>query len=180
METDALKELPKRSPLLVDLDSGWMSVEDSEVQTSGLSSPDEILARYLAFVYHLRNLPVGTPIGFRVLDLEVLSTALEIDKIDIESRLKRLIKDKKLVAEMQRRSRVRTLAPLAGVVLAVCSAGLLVASFGAAPEPEADVATAAVVSLDIVTDIGAGGAIAIAPGVETQLGGAAIEINPES
>lgn len=154
---------PERAPLLIDLGEGVMSVKDSEVSMLGLSSPDQVLARYLAFVYHMRNLPVGTPINLRGVDLEVLSDALQLEKADVESRLHQLIADEEAVASVQRRFRLRTLAPVAGVVLAVCSAGLLVASLGGSPEPETDISTASVVTLEIVTDIGAGGAVEFNP-----------------
>lgn len=155
---------PERAPLLIDLDEGVMSVKDSEVSTVGLSSPDQVLARYLAFVYHMRNLPVGTPISLRGVDLEVLSDALQMEQVDVESRLRQLIADEEAVAEVQRRFRLRTLAPVASVVLAACSAGFLVASLGGSPEPETDISTASVVTLEVVTDIGNGAAVEFNPG----------------
>ena len=79
--------LPTRSQLVINLNEGRISVEDSEVSTEGLSGPDEILTRYLALVYHLRNMPLGTAAHLRDLDLEVLSTALEIETTDIKKRL---------------------------------------------------------------------------------------------
>lgn len=150
---------PERAPLVVDLGEGVMSVKDSEVSTVGLSSPDQVLARYLAFVYHMRNLPVGTPISLRDVDLEVLSVALQMETTDVESRLHQLIADEETVAEVQRSFRLRMLTPVASVVFAVCSAGFLVASFGGSPEPETDISTASVVTLEVVTDIGNGAAV---------------------
>jgi hypothetical protein len=166
MQNDSTTVFPPRSPLIIDLDQGVMSVKDSKVSTRGLAASDQILARYLAFVYHMRNLSVGSPIFFRIADLEVLSTALEIDKLDIESRLSKLMQEEEMIADVQRSSRLRTLAPIASFVLAACSAGFLVASLGSSPSPESetDVSTAAVITLEIVTDIGNGGAVEFNPG----------------
>lgn len=181
--------LPTRSQLVIDLDEGRIAVDQSDVSTEGLSGPDAVLARYLALVYHLRELPLGTAIGLRDVDLEVLSTALEIETIDIEQRLKRLMSDEDAIAADQRRIRRRMLMPLVGVVIAACSAGvlILVADSDDAPDPsatstqtDADVSMPAVSTPEVVTDIGNGGAVAEAPTVETRLGGAAVESNPES
>jgi hypothetical protein len=46
----------------------------------------------------------------------------------------------------------------------VCSAGLLVANIAAAPETGTDISTASIVTVEIVTDIGNGGAIEVNPG----------------
>ena len=180
--------LPSRSQLVIDLDEGRIAVDQSDVSTDGLSGPDAVLARYLALVYHLRELPLGTAIGLRDVDLEVLSTALEIETIDIEQRLKRLMSDEDAIAADQRRIRRRMLMPLVGVVIAACSAGvlILVADSDDAPDPtatstqtDADVSMPATSTADVETDIGNGGAVAEAATVETRLGGAAVETNPE-
>ena len=179
--------LPNRSQLVIDLDEGRIAVDQSDVSTGGLSGPDAVLARYLALVYHLRELPLGTPIGLRDLDLEVLSTALEIDADDVEERLHRLMSDEDAIAADQRRIRRRMLMPLIGVVIAACSAGvlILVADAEDSPDPmptgarstEADVSMPAVADAIVATDIGNGGAVADAPTVATQLGEAAVEHN---
>lgn len=163
MQNDSTTVFSPRSPLIINLDQGEMSVKDSKVSTHGLASPDEILARYLAFVYHMRNLPIGSPISFRIADLEVLSTALEIDKLDVELRLHKLIQDEESISNVQHSSSFRFFAPF---VLAACSAGFLVASLSSSSSPESktDVSTAAVVTLEIVTDIGNGGAVEFNPG----------------
>ncbi len=180
--------LPTRSQLVIDLNEDRISVEESEVSTEGLSGPDEILARYLALVYHLRNMPLGTAVHLRDLDLEVLSTALEIETTDIEERLKRLMSDADAITAQRHRIDRRVLLPLVGVVLAACSAGVLVLVSDSenTPEPiatstqiETDVSVPALATPAIVTDIGNGGAVAVAASVETQLGSAAVEINPE-
>ena len=169
--------LPTRSQLVIDLDEGRIAVDESDVSTEGLSGPDAVLARYLALVYHLRELPLGTAIGLRDVDLEVLSTALEIETIDVEQRLKRLMFEEDAIAADQRRIRRRMLMPLVGVVIAACSAGvlILVADSEEAPDPSAT----STQTSGVATDIGNGGAVAAAPAIETRLGGGAVESNPE-
>lgn len=179
--------LPTRSQLVIDLDEGRIAVDQSDVSTEGLTGPDAVLARYLALVYHLRDLPLGSPIGLRDLDLEVLSTALEIETVDVEQRLKRLMSEEDAIAADQRKIRRRMLMPLVGVVIAACSAGvlILVADSEPAPDPatdqtaDADVSMPALGAVTVETDIGNGGAVAEAPAVETQLGGGAVETNAE-
>lgn len=182
--------LPNRSQLVIDLDEGRIAVDQSDVSTGGLVGPDAILARYLALVYHLRELPLGTPIGLRDLDLEVLSTALEIETDDVEERLARLMSDEDAIAADQRRIRRRMLMPLIGVVIAACSAGVLILVADAdestdpmptgVPSTDADVSMPDVTTGTVETDIGNGGAVADAPTVATRLGDAAVEHNGDS
>ena len=162
--------IPERSQLVIDLDEGRIAVNDAGVGVEHLQGPDAILARYLALVYRLRELPVGTAVQLRDVDLGVLSTALEIDSVDVEQRLRRLIEDESRVQEDQRRIRRQLLLPLVGVVVAATSVGtlVLVANPQAPPQPDAvttvvdavpRVADAAVMDVVIETDIGNGGAV---------------------
>jgi hypothetical protein len=173
---------------VINLNEGRISVEDSEVSTEGLSGPDEILARYLALVYHLRNMPLGTAAHLRVLDLEVLSTALEIETTDIKKRLKRLMSDEDAITAQRQRIDRRVLLPLVGVVLAACLDGVLVlvSDSESTPEPiatstqiETDVSVPALATPAIAADIGNGGAVAGAASVEPRRVSAGVEINPE-
>lgn len=180
--------LPTRSQLVINLNEGRISVEDSEVSTEGLSGPDEILTRYLALVYHLRNMPLGAAAHLRDLDLEVLSTALEIETTDIKKRLKRLMSDEDAITAQRQRIDRRVLLPLVGVVLAACSDGVLVlvSDSESTPEPiatstqiETDVSVPALATPAIAADIGNGGAVAGAASVEPRRVSAGVEINPE-
>ena len=180
--------LPTRSQLVINLNEGRISVEDSEVSTEGLSGPDEILTRYLALVYHLRNMPLGTAAHLRDLDLEVLSTALEIETTDIKKRLKRLMSDEDAITAQRQRIDRRVLLPLVGVVLAACSDGVLVlvSDSESTPEPiatstqiETDVSVPALATPAVAADIGNGGAVAGAASVEPRRVSAGVEINPE-
>lgn len=160
----ATSTLAPRQPFKIDLERNTMTVADSQIPVSDSSNTEQILARYLAVVYDLRGLPVGDPITFRQHDLEVLSTALEINIADTEARLQSLVGDKERVVSSLGVSRSRWPISLAGVVLGVCSAGLLVANIAAAPETGTDISTASIVTVEIVTDIGNGGAIEVNPG----------------
>lgn len=132
--------VPPRSQLVIDLDEGRVEVHDRGSVPVGLpepAAPDAVLARYLALVYRLRELPLGTPLDLRDLDLDVLSTALHLDAREVEHRLQRLMADEETIEHDQRRIRRRLLLPLVGVVIAATTVGtlLLVAEDDPAPEP---------------------------------------------
>ena len=164
--------IPERSQLVIDLDEGRISVHRSDVDLGMVSGPDAVLARYLALVYRLRELRVGTAISLRDIDLGVLATALEIESTDVERRLHRLIGSESTVEQDQRRIRRQLLVPLIGVVIAATSVGtlVLVAENDTAPSPgtvattidpsAASVATPAIAEVKaIVTDLGNGAAV---------------------
>jgi len=184
-----LSLVPPRAQLVIDLDDGRIAIEDADVSTDGATGPDAVLARYLALVYRLRDLPVGTPIGIRDVDVDVLATALEIGAGDVEARLRHLIEDADAVAHDQRRIRNRLVMPVVGVVIATCSTGLLllVAEPGSKPEQSVDadrtatdLVDAAPVAGDAVaveTRIGTGGAVALASAIDTEIGSPAVGTN---
>ncbi len=120
--------VPDRTQLIIDLDEGRIAVSpvDVDVDVDVASGPDAILTRYLALVYRLRDLPVGTPLRLRDVDLDVLSSALAVEAVEVEHRLRRLIDDESEVARDQRRIRRQLVIPLAGVVIAATSIGTLV------------------------------------------------------
>lgn len=182
--------LPERSQLVIDLDEGRVAIDDRDAGgADDLATTDAILARYLALVYHLRELPLGTKIGLRDADVDVLATALGLTPSDVEVRLFALMADEDTVARDQQRIRRRLLMPIVGVVIAAVSSGvlLLVAEDESVVEdaPVAtEAATAGEVSMaadgGVATDIGTGGAVEVNPAVPTQIGTAAVETNPNS
>ncbi|MEM8706127.1 MAG: helix-turn-helix transcriptional regulator [Actinomycetota bacterium] len=184
--------LPERSQLVIDLDEGRVAIDDQDAVAPGEPhGADAILARYLALVYHLRELPLGTKIGLRDADVDVLATALGLEPHDIESRLFALMADEDTVALDQQRIKRRVLMPLVGVVIAAVSSGvlLLVADTedGDSTGPVATETTPAgeasmtdVGAAIVATDIGVGGAVELNPAVGTELGNPAVETNPSS
>ena len=179
--------LPARSQLVIDLDEGRVAIDDAGVDTGDFSGPDAVLARYLALVYHLRELPLGSPIALRDLDLDVLSTALEMKTEDVSERLLGLMDDEDAIARDQKRIRRRMLLPLVGVVIAAVSGGalLLVAESEEAPEPTRGAAQANTTAREVApdaaaeravrTDIGPGGAVLENSDVVTEIGTPAVE-----
>jgi len=173
--------LPTRSRLVIDLDASRIAIDQVDVTVDESASADMVLARYLALVYRLRDLPLGTPLSLRDVDLDVLSSALAIDSTEVESRLERLMLDKSAVSRDQRRLRRRLLVPLAGVIVAATAVGVLVlVSQSNDPAPVVNDTPSTLVS----TDLGSGGAVVenpAAPSVSTDLGsGAAVETNPSA
>ncbi len=171
--------LPERSVLVIDLDEDRIAVDQTDLTIGDVADADAVLTRYLALVYRLRNLPLGSPIHLREVDLDVLSTALSIESTDVESRITRLIADKPVVGRDQRRLRSRLLVPLAGVIVAATAVGVLVlvADGNTKPAPVITESPSTAVS----TDLGPGAAVVDNPGavVETDIGnGGAVEINP--
>ncbi len=172
--------VPERSLLVIDLDEGRIAVDHSDVVAAGSTGTDAVLARYLALVYRLRGLSLGTSIPLRDIDLEVLSTALHIETEEIETRLRRLMHDEDEIATDQRRIQRRLLLPLVGVVIAASATGVLVLVAEQDPAPDVVQETTGTVA-----DTGAAristGAVASSTGVETDLGnGAAVADAPES
>jgi len=173
--------MPTRSRLVIDLDENRIAVDDAEVMVEGVTGPDAVLARYLALVYRLRDLPLGTPVALRDVDLEVLSASLEIDSVEVTSRLKRLMVEKDEIARDQKRIRRRLLLPLVGVVIAASSAGVLVLVAEVEPVPDPILAPTA----GVATDVGNGAAVVSAAnpatGPATDIGaGAAVVENSDT
>jgi len=168
--------VPERSHLVIDLDEGRIAVDRVDLDIDVASGPDAVLARYLSLVYRLRDLPVGSPLQLRDVDLDVLSVALRLATGDVDSRLRRLMDDGSDVTRDQQRIRRQLLMPLVGVVVAATALGtvLLVTDDDPAPAP-----TAPVEVFDPGAPRIATAAVQDAPVIVTDLGnGAAVEENP--
>ena len=167
--------VPERSRLVIDLDAGQISVHQTAFGLDPTSGPDAVLARYLALVYRLRNMPIGSRLPLRDVDLDVLATALELVDTDVERRLDRLMATETAVEQDQRRIRRQLLYPLVGVMVAATGIGtlVLVARDDAPVLPASDIsvsdgipriATPGILEAPTPpTDIGNGGAILDAP-----------------
>ena len=173
---DDAELVPTRSQLVIDLDEGRIAVHRTDIDVDASFGPDAVLTRYLALVYRLRGVELGTSLPLRDVDLDVLSTSLSLESHDIESRLQRLMSGRTDVERDQHRIRRQLLLPLAGVVIAATGLGTLVlvtddSGTSAVPAAEAvdvgteRIATPAIQEASVVeTDIGNGGALEINPG----------------
>ncbi len=188
--------LPERSQLVIDLDEGHIAVDDVDVDVDVAVGPDAVLARYLALVYRLRDLPVGTPLPLREVDLDVLSSALALEADEVEHRLRRLVDEEAEVVRDQRRIRRQLVLPLAGVIVAATAVGtlVLVAELDSPRSPDAVTTVIGTDSVEVGdasvaepaptrTDLGPGAAVADNPAaqvtVETDIGtGGAVLENP--
>ncbi|MEO0494917.1 MAG: helix-turn-helix transcriptional regulator [Actinomycetota bacterium] len=182
--------LPARSQLVIDLDESHVSIDGHDVAVPGeLVGADGVLARYLALVYHLRELPLGTKVGLRDVDVDVLATALGLSTDVVEQRLLALMADQDAVARDQQRIRRRMLMPIIGVVIAAVSSGVLLLVAETDDAVQSPVATeqsssgalsmTGVAPASAATDIGVGGAVEVNP-TATDVGDAAVETNPSS
>ncbi len=129
--------VPERAQLIIDLDEGHIAVADGVAPLDQPNSPDHVLARYLGLVYALREMPAGSPIALRDVDVSVLGAALDLHDNEVERRLRGLI-DTSLpeVNRLASMFRHRLLIPMAGVVLGATAVGtLLLVRNDAAPTP---------------------------------------------
>ncbi len=122
-EIDVERLTPQRSELIIDLDEGWISASDHQVAVGD----DDVLARYLALVYALREMAPGTPVPLRELDVGVLAHALGSERVNIESQLTSMMTtSSSAVTGASRGLRERIVVPLAGILVGVTAVGGLV------------------------------------------------------
>ena len=151
---DPSELLPGRAELVIDLDAGTVAAGSYHGRLDAPADrPDDVLARYLAFVYEMRGLPSGTPIPVRTVDLEVLAATLRLPTDDIAGRLDVLMAEPAgLVDRWRERLSRRVLVAGAAAVIAVGVAGVLVLSGGddtAVIGADAGTRVAAVVSAEL-------------------------------
>jgi hypothetical protein len=155
--------VPARSQLVIDLDEGMISAggrATALASTGEAGSVDAVLANYLALVYLLRDLPPGTPIPLREVDLTVLSQALQRDRRDLRTSLGRLISaDGAALARRSESLRRRLIVPVAGILVGLTAVGglLLVRTNGSEAHADEGPATEegpAVTARDVPVEIG--------------------------
>jgi transcriptional regulator with XRE-family HTH domain len=163
---DAGEVMPQRSQLVIDLDEGVIAAGARTVSLRGGSttslspSADHVLTNYLALVYLLRDLPPGTPIPLREVDITVLSHALQRNRRDIQSHLARLISTEQGTLEQRSQAlRRRVIVPVAGILVGLTAVGglLLVRANDSDARPEAPPATDAgptATAKDVPVEIG--------------------------
>ena len=99
-----------------------MSVGEARARIDD-TDPQQLLTNYLALVYSLRGLPVGTPIPLRFGDVAVLADALRIDQREVSSTLGKMIVGTDEVREHARGLRRRLVVPVAGILVGLTAAG---------------------------------------------------------
>jgi hypothetical protein len=196
-EADPGDLLAARSTLVIDLDEGTVAAGNwSASFAPGSDDPDDVLARYLALLYEMRGLEVGTPIPLRTLDVSVLSQALALPAPAVEERLEVLmVPGNRRLERARRLLDRRILVPAAGLVVAATAVGVLVftpsvaepATGGELGRAVGAVAVSPVVAPQPGTDIAPGAvdpSVQVAPpGVDTEpeIGeGLTIEREPQS
>ena len=117
--------VPTRRQILLDLDSGELSIGD-EVAHLDADPPatDDVLGAYLALVCSLRQVPTGTPVVIRDLDVHVLSRALHVPEVEVERRLQRLMDHPtEAVGPIAAVFRSKFALPIVGVVVVATAVG---------------------------------------------------------
>ncbi len=128
-QIDVAELAPQRAELVIDLDEGWISSTGRRVKIDRADEADEadVLTRYLALVYTLREVPMGSQIPLRDLDVGVLAHALEAQRNEIERELTGLMNASPGQLEAVGSSlRKRIVVPLAGILVGVTAMGGLV------------------------------------------------------
>lgn len=120
-EVEASCLVPARSKLVIDLESGRIEVPDHRPSKVGRGADrDEVLSRYLAMVYSMRQIEPGTTVSLRIDDLDVLGRALEADPMGLAVDLESLMEDPTgVVARRVAMLHRRLLIPAAGVLVAL-------------------------------------------------------------
>jgi transcriptional regulator with XRE-family HTH domain len=124
---DAGELAPSRSRLIIDLDEGVMAVGARSIALPGgqqVPTFEQVLTNYLALVYLLRDVDVGTPIPLREVDVDVLAHSLQRNRRDVQSTIGRLITNE--TAALTNRSthlRRRVIVPVAGILVSLTAVG---------------------------------------------------------
>ena len=126
---DVATIVPPRSKLVVDLDEGILRVDGRRSATEVGEGADrhEVLARYLALVYSMRQVQPGAEITLRVDDLDVLGTCLRVGRQTLVADLESLMSNPDdLVGWRLRLLRKKVLVPAAGILVSFCGVAALV------------------------------------------------------
>lgn len=139
---DADGAIPSRSRLVVDLDGGFMNIDEHRARLGRRSGRREVLVpRYLSLVYTLRGASPGERVPLRADDLDVLGRALRIGADAVAADLEALMVDPKgEVTERMRLLSRRVFVPAAGILVGLCGLGtvLLVADGSSAAAGSSD------------------------------------------
>ncbi len=145
---------PQRAELIIDLDEGVIAARDHRLGLE-TAATEEVLTRYLALVYTLRELPIGTEVPLRMLDVGVLSQALEIGSDSVCAELRTLMTaEVEKVAKVESVVRRKLVVPLAGILVGATALGGLVL-VRADPAPAADGQSVDIIDAVVINHPGA-------------------------
>lgn len=115
---------PQRSKLIVSADeqlAGSLTAEDFDE-----SLFHDLILRYVALLYLLRNQPIGGPLPLRADDLVVIASAFSRPESDIIDEVERIrARDVDAVTELVETMRRRLVVPAAGLLVGPTPAGAL-------------------------------------------------------
>ncbi len=127
-EIQTMELLTAREDLEISLEIGTIEISGKKHKFEpGLASSDDVLKRYLALVYSVRDVTVGTKIPLRDNDISVLAQALEMHTDAVLARLHELIETD--VTEIKLLSRIlgnRLVIPGVGILVAATAVGALI------------------------------------------------------
>jgi hypothetical protein len=135
--------VPARSRLVIDLDEGAVSIGARRAPLTapagGAQSFEQVLGNYLALVYLLRDLPPGTPIPVREVDVGVLAQALQRDDREVRTALGRLISsDGEGLTQRSAGLRHRLIVPVVGILVGLTAVGGLLLVRSARSDAQVD------------------------------------------
>lgn len=184
LETAAM--IPARSRLVVDLDEGTIQLGGTAVSVDRPEGREDVLGRYLAMVYAMRDARPGEAVPLRLDDLEVLSDVLALSRRDVEDRLHRMmLQQPEPVRRRFKLLRGRVVVPVVGVLVAATAAGaLLLVDVDDSGADQGRLTTDPIEAIVPADDGPAGGADADAPvapvNPRTEIGDAVVqERNPD-
>ncbi|MFZ4518808.1 MAG: hypothetical protein ACOYOP_10485 [Microthrixaceae bacterium] len=119
--------VPARGELVIDLDEGVIVAGGGKVELASEAEIDDVLSRYLALVFAMRDVSPGTTVPLRLDDVVVLADALGMEAADVEDRLGELMEVRpEPVRKRLRLLRGRVLVPAVGVLVTTTACGPLV------------------------------------------------------
>lgn len=126
-DIDTASLVPERSRLVVDLEDASMRSGEHVVDLRGGDvERREVLGRYLAMVYSMRDVRPGSAVPLRDDDVALLEGVLSVPRALLVDELERMMVDERSFVEPRvSRLRGRVFVPAIGIVVAATTAGLL-------------------------------------------------------
>ena len=131
---DTSRLLPGRSGLVTDVDADALARSGPLRTLMEEADTESVLGRYLALVYALRALPVGTPIPLRSGDIDLLARSLEVEPDEVAEQARHMMRaSARRIGDHSDQLRRRILVPAAGILVAVTPTGSLLMVNGEPP-----------------------------------------------